>query len=238
MKLAIMQPYFMPYIGYFQLIKAVDKFIIYDDVTYIKQGWINRNQLLINGESKKFTIPVSNGSSNTLIKDVVISNLAFDKWKITFYKTLMSSYGRAPYYNNVLDLMDKIINSSTNYISELAVNGIEEVLKYLNISCDISLSSKVYDNTKLMGQDRVLDICKKESAKTYINPIGGQTLYSHERFHQNGVELFFIMSKEFKYQQFNNEFVPWLSIIDVLMFNSPEEINEMLDNYELIQIEQ
>ena len=235
MKLAIMQPYFMPYIGYFQLIKAVDKFIIYDDVTYIKQGWINRNQLLINGEARKFTIPISNGSSNNLIKDVVISNMVFDKWKITFYKTLMSSYRRAPYYNNVLDLMDRIINCSTNYISELAVHSIEETLKYLNISRDIVRSSEVYNNNnELMSQNRVLDICKKESAKTYINPIGGQELYSQEIFRHHGLELFFIKTKEFKYQQFTNEFVPWLSIIDVLMFNSSEEINEMLDNYELI----
>lgn len=234
MKLAIMQPYFMPYIGYFQLIKAVDKFIIYDDVTYIKQGWINRNQLLINGEAKKFTIPISNGSSNNLIKDVVISDVAFDKWKITFYKTLMSSYRRAPYYTEVVDLIDRIVNCSTNYISELAVNSIEETLKYLNISRNIVRSSEVYNNKELMSQHRVLDICKKEFAKIYINPIGGQELYSKEVFRQNGLELFFINAKEFKYQQFNNEFVPWLSIIDVLMFNSPRSISEMLDNYELV----
>lgn len=234
MKLAIMQPYFMPYIGYFQLIMASDKFVIYDDVTYIKQGWINRNQVLINGEAKKFSIPLRNGSSNVLIKDIEISEIAFDKWKKVFHKTLMSSYGRAPYYNDIMILMDRILSDFDNSIVELSIRGIEETLKYLGLSCNMVRSSKSYNNTDLVSQNRVLDICKKENASIYVNPMGGRELYSRDIFEQNGLELFFIKPQCIAYKQYKGDFVPWLSMIDILMFNSPDEIKTMLGCYDLV----
>lgn len=234
MKLAIMQPYFMPYVGYFQLIKASDMFVAYDDVTYIKQGWINRNNLLMNGVAHKFTIPLSNGSSNVLIKDVLISAKSFDQWKKNFYKTLMSSYRKAPEYNHVMELMDQILSKVPVYIADLAIQSIQETLTYLGIPKSIYKSSEICNNTDLSSQQRVLDICQQVGADVYINPLGGQELYSKDVFKEYNLELFFIKPNNIVYPQFKNEFVPWLSMIDLLMFNSPEEIQGMLDCYELI----
>ena len=93
---------------------------------------------------------------------------------------------------------------------------------------------EIEKDTSLKGEDKVIDICRQLKANCYINAIGGQELYSKEMFAENGLILNFIKSKPMVYTQFKNQFVPSLSIIDVMMFNSPTEISMMLDNYELI----
>lgn len=234
MKLAIMQPYLFPYIGYFQLIKAVDKFVIYDDVNFIKGGWINRNNVLINKKKSLFTIPLDKSSSYLFINETKINLKFYNIWKIKFLRSLEQSYKKTPFFHEVYALVEKVLDLQNNHlISKLGVKSIRMVCEYLQIQTDFIETSNVYDNHKLSGQKRVLDICSIEKASQYINPIGGMELYSKDIFNANRVLLNFIESKPIDYTQFENEFVPWLSIIDVMMFNTPQEINFMLDQYEL-----
>ncbi len=234
MKLAIMQPYFFPYIGYFQLINAVDKFVFYDDVNFIKQGWINRNRVLMNGEDFLFIVPIENVSSFTLIKDSYIKSNIYPKWKNKFIKTLEQSYKKAPFYLQAFTIIENILNSNYKTISELAIMSVKQIAVYLNIKTEYIISSERYVNKDLEKKTRLIDICKHEKVTNYINAIGGIELYKKEDFAKEGIQLSFIKSLNIEYKQFNNVFVPWLSIIDVMMFNSAEEIIGMLDKYELV----
>lgn len=234
MRLAIMQPYIFPYLGYFQLIKAVDKFIIYDDVNFIKGGWINRNKILVNEKDCLFTVPLKDVSSFKKINETEINPNLYRGWKEKFFKTLNSAYNKAPYFSKAFPLIKSIFEKETNSISCLSTESIVRVSEYLNIKTTIVSTSSIYDNSVLTGSRRVIDICKKEEAKTYINAIGGKELYSKENFSREQIQLFFIKPNAEKYLQFKNEFVPWLSIIDIIMFNSTEEVNEMLSKYSLL----
>ncbi|MCC9043489.1 WbqC family protein [Myroides sp. M-43] len=234
MKIAIMQPYFMPYIGYFQLIKAVDKFIFYDDVNYIKQGWINRNNLLLQGQASLFTLPLEKASSFSKINEVKLHPVLFESWKKKFLRSIEQNYKKAPYFLEVYQLVRSVLDIDTSHISVLAKQGIIAVAQYLKLPTTFVYSSTNYNNSELSGKHRVMSICDQEQATVYINPIGGQELYDKEEFSLQGIELYFIQSIKKEYKQFNNEFVPWLSIIDILMFNSIEEVNIILDQYELV----
>ena len=234
MKIAIMQPYFMPYIGYFQLIYTVDKFIFYDDVTFIKQGWINRNQILINNQANMFSVPLANASSHTLIKDVLISTNRYEKWKKSFLSSIIFSYKKAKNYEQVRILIESILFEPPESVSEFAIKSIVEVSKYLDITTEFAICSESYSNTHLSGQDRVLDICKQEGATIYINPIGGMDLYSESVFLAQNTDLFFIKTQNVRYKQYSAEFVPFLSIIDVLMFNDKVHVLDMLNSFELV----
>lgn len=232
MKIAIMQPYIFPYIGYFQLINAVDKFIIYDDVNFINKGWINRNRILVNGKDSLFTIPLKEASQNKLINNIEVN---WDSaWKSKFLKTIEQSYKKAPHYQQVLPLIEGLLNTEKSIFSEIIFENLTQVCQYLGIKTEIVPSSSIYQNTDLKAQERIIDICVQEKTDTYINPIGGLELYDKATFEAIGKELFFIKSKAIRYTQFKNEFVPWLSIIDILMFNSPEHISTLLNDYELV----
>ena len=232
MKLAIMQPYFFPYLGYWQMLNAVDTFVIYDDVNYIKGGWINRNRMLINGIPHLFTLPLLEASPYKLINEIKIINN--DKQKQKLLKSFEMSYSKAPYKNKVIELISDIILQKEDRLNIFLKYQFEKVFEYLNIDTQILLSSDIEKTEGLHAQDRVIDICKRLNTTQYINAIGGQELYSKEDFAKNGIQLSFIKMNEIKYKQFNNEFVPNLSIIDLMMFNSPKTIREMLDDYELI----
>jgi hypothetical protein len=232
MKIAIMQPYIYPYIGYFQLIKSVDKFVILDDVNYINKGWINRNNILVNGKSNLFTIPLKEASQNKKISEILISDDA--NWETKFLKTVLLSYKKAPFFEIVYPILEEITNSSKTNISKFNLHAIERICQYLEINTRIVPSSSIYKNDYLKAQDKIIDICIQENASIYINPIGGVELYNKQDFIDKKLELFFIKSKNILYKQFSNEFVPWLSIIDVLMFNSKEEVAGLLNQYELI----
>jgi hypothetical protein len=235
MKLAIMQPYLFPYIGYFQLVAAVNKFVIYDDVNFIKGGWINRNNVLINKKSNLFTVPLNKASSYTLINETKINLKFYNIWKVKFLRSLEQSYKRSPYFTEVYNLIENVLEINENdLISELAVNSIKNVSDYLQLDTEICKTSENYNNKTKSGQERVLDICGIEKASHYINPIGGIELYSKNTFKENGIALNFIKSKPIIYSQFDNDFSPWLSIIDVLMFNSISEVNVMVNQYELV----
>jgi hypothetical protein len=234
MKLAIMQPYFMPYIGYFQLIKAVDKFIIYDDVNFIKQGWINRNRILNQNKTLLFTVPVKSISSFINIKNTEINKKVFNSWKIKFFKTLINNYQKSAQFKSIFRLIENILNSDFNTIAQLNLIAINAIVEYLNMKTEIIESSFIYKNNNLKSIYRIIDICKIENSKHYINPIGGIKLYDKKEFEKNNIRLNFLKSLEISYNQFNDKFIPNLSIIDVMMFNSPEKINKMLNEYLLI----
>ena len=232
MKLAIMQPYIFPYIGYFQLIKVVDEFVLYDDVNFINRGWINRNRILVNGKDSMFTIPLKDASQNKLINEIDVN--WDDNWKGKFLKTIEQAYKKAPFYENVLPIIEKTIEIKEVQFSKIIENNLRLICEYLEIKTEIISSSTIYQNTDKKAQERILDICLQEKANHYINPIGGLELYDKEVFAKENMQMNFIKSLPVEYKQFKNEFVPWLSMIDVLMFNSKEEINKFLDKFELV----
>ena len=231
-----MQPYLFPYIGYFQLINAVDKFVVYDDVNYIKQGWVNRNNILVQGQPYLFTVPLKNASSFAKINEIEVNENLYRNWKKKFFRTLQQSYTKAPNFKEAFGLISSILDTEKKNIgiSELATESIREICQYLSVETELAGSSTAYKNENLSGQHRVLDNCRKEGATGYINPIGGQKLYSKKAFEEQGIELNFVETVPVAYEQFSKDFIPALSIIDVLMFNSPEAIRKMLDQYRLI----
>ena len=229
-----MQPYLFPYFGYYQLINAVDKFIVYDDVNFIKQGWINRNNILVNGKSYLFTVPLKNQSSFIKINDTIVNEKVYFLWVNKFLKTVEQNYSKAPFYNEVLSLLKNIFQMEDEHISSIALKSLKLVSEYIGINTVFEDSTVIYGNQHLSSQERVLDICIKENANYYVNPIGGVDLYSKKDFLDNGIVLNFIKSKSLDYKQFNQEFVPNLSIIDILMFNNISSLKKNLNNYELI----
>jgi hypothetical protein len=232
-KIAIMQPYIFPYLGYFQLIHSVDTLVIYDDVQFIKGGWINRNFLLMNGKPSLFTFSVANGSTFSLIQERQFSAL-FDKERKNFFKTLKTIYHKAPFYNSVVNLVEKTLNSDERSVTSVIVKSIEYIAQYLSLDTKILISSQLEQDRSLKGVDRVLELCHRLEAQCYINAIGGQALYDKHRFKEEGVDLFFIKSLPVEYQQFSPPFVPNLSILDLLMFNTPEQAKMLLGRYELV----
>jgi len=228
-KLAIMQPYLFPYLGYFQVMKAVDQYVVYDDVQFIKGGWINRNNVLMQGEKKLFSIRLLGASPNRLINEVEVDE-DFDK----FLQTMRSYYARAPYRDEVGAMLARICEYPDKNLATFTQHSLEEILGYLSIGTDLVMSSGLQKDTDLKGQDKVLAICEELGAGQYINAIGGQELYSRDDFAAHGIDLKFLQTNPVEYRQLGNEFVSGLSIIDVMMFNSPEAVNTMLDQYELI----
>jgi hypothetical protein len=232
MKIAIMQPYLFPYIGYFQLIDAVDKFVIFDDVNYITKGWINRNRILLNGKDFLFTISLKGASQNKLIRETDIDET--DKWRNKLIKTFEAAYSKAPFYKEVSPMLNEILNNREDNLSTFILYSINRIASYLDIKTGIIPSSEPYGNQNLKGEDRIIDICLQEKAAEYVNPIGGMELYSRPKFQANDIQLFFLKTQLIEYKQFGKEFVPWLSIIDLLMFCSPDEVKNFLKKRELI----
>lgn len=231
MKLAIMQPYILPYIRYFQLINAVDKFVIFDDVNFMKKGRVNRNHLLLNKKAHLFTIPLSRASQNRRISATEIFEPLF--WQSRLINTITRAYRKAPYFEEIFPMIENIILSKAEKISEYSANSIMQICNYLNIETEIIPSSSVYENTELNGQERVLDICKKERANVYVNLPGGKVLYDQAFFSRNNVELKFLESTMPQYVQYQHEFVPNLSILDVLMFNSKLKVIDFINDFRL-----
>ncbi len=233
MKIGIMQPYFMPYIGYWQLINAVDRFVILDDVKYIMRGYINRNSILLNSEPYRFTIPIEKASQNKLIKETKIK-FTSEKRK-DFLLTLYNAYGKAPYYESVISLIQDIINNYDTDLTAFIRYSIEKIAEYLNISTDILLSSEIDKNQMLKGENRIIEICKKLDADIYINPCGGRKLYDLKNFAKERIQLFFLDTKSecIIYDQGRKDFVNNLSIIDIMMFNDVNTIQRFLTQYKL-----
>jgi hypothetical protein len=232
LKTAIMQPYFLPYIGYFQLIAAVDLFIVYDNAQYTKKGWINRNRVLRDGQAVLFSLPLKSDSDFLDICDRELS-VSFVRDKLL--NQLTSTYRRAPYFAQTVPLLERILRYADSNLFRFLEHSIIETCAHLDISTEIRRSSTVAIDHRLKGQDKVLALCEAVGASTYINAIGGTELYSRDVFQARDIELKFIRPMPFQYAQFGAGFVPWLSILDVLMFNSIDEARKAVrTNHELV----
>lgn len=228
-KVGIMQPYFLPYIGYFQLISFVDKFIVYDNVEYTKKGWINRNRYLINGRPEFFTIPLRRDSDFLPVSNRFLAD-TWPKEKVKILNKLSAAYRRAPYFNAGMEFVDKVFGCDSYNLFDFIFNSIRETVSVLNIPTPLYVSSGLDADETLTGKERVIDLCRSVGATDYINPIGGVGLYDKDDFCSKGLVLHFLKAKEYEYSQFSNEFVPFLSIMDVLFFNGFEKTERLIKN--------
>ena len=230
-----MQPYAFPYLGYFQLLNLVDKFVLLDDVKFIKRGWINRNQILNFTQSKLFTIPVHDVNSSKRICDTKITYEHGFPNKLI--RTIYNFYRRAPYFETSWPILEEILRFENNDLATFIRNSLDVLVDYLNIDTQIITTSSQYNNMELKGEERIIDICKKENAAEYINPEGGKLLYKNDNFEMQGIKLLFLEHLPNPYKQFGEVFVPNLSIIDVLMFNSQSDIGKLLNSFRLVRSE-
>jgi len=231
-KIGIMQPYFLPYIGYFQIIMAVDLFVFYDDVQFIKGGWINRNRIIINNELRYLTIPLKDASANKLIKDTFVKKDQKDF--LIIEKKIEQCYKKAPFFSVVFPLIQTVMKGDYKTISELSISSIEMVSKYLLLSTKFVVSSEKFaDTSNYKRSERLARICHTFSAKTYINAVGGQELYDKEGFLRMGIKLQFLKSQNSAEGLIDNNLLN-VSILHLLMYYSPARIKILLQNYKLI----
>ena len=227
-----MQPYLFPYIGYFQLMSAVDEFVIYDNIEFTKKGWINRNRILVNEREAYITVPLRKDSDFLDVGERVLS----DSWPIEkkrIVNRLTESYRKAPYYKEVFPLLESSFGFEEMNLFKFILNSIKLVKEYLDIKTTLIVSSTISVNHELKAEQKVLSICKAKNADVYINLPGGISLYDKDSFEEAGISLLFIRPNEIKYRQFENEFIPSLSIIDIMMFNSKAEIKNLLNSFNL-----
>ena len=230
-KLAIMQPYFFPYLGYWQLIKAVDKFVIFDDVNYIMRGWVNRNQIRVQGETRYITVPLKDASQNRLISDI---NLHPDiTWRGKLNKTIELNYKKSPFFSSVFPVLEKIITFPSESLTGYLCHQLQTLAEQLAIGTEF-VHSEAYANKVLSGSERILDICKRENASTYINAPGGKSLYDPTIFASQGIELRFLKMRSIAYPQRGSTFLANLSIMDVLMENGFERTRDYLLEFDLV----
>lgn len=228
MKIGIMQPYLFPYIGYWQLINLVDKFVILDDVNYIMRGFINRNSILVNGKPYRFTIPIRKASQNKLIMETKLSFSLQEKQKLL--KTFCNAYQNTPYFENVMPILENIILSKEEDLTQYIYKSLKDISEYLQISTEFYFSSRIQKNSDLCGEERILEICKKLGGNEYINLSGGRKLYHQDSFVRENIKLYFLDTNMDKivYDQNQDYFEKSLSIIDVLFFNDIGTIKSFL----------
>lgn len=228
-----MQPYFLPYIGYFQLINAVDTFVLLDDVNFIKRGWINRNNILLNKQAHMISIPIDKPSQNKLINETKINFT--DKNKEKLIKTIHMAYSKAPMFDEVYPIIENIINNKETDLTNFLLNSFIQLSNYLGIKTEFLLSSQINKDNSLKSQYRIIEICEKLNTKTYINLPGGKSLYDKESFLKEKIELRFIMPNidNVVYKQFNNDFIENLSFLDIIMFNDRKKALSFLQEYSL-----
>lgn len=231
-RLAVMQPYLLPYIGYFQLMAAVDRFVIFDDVNYIQRGWINRNCILLDGKAHRFTLPLRDASQNRPICE--IERVDDPAWAQRLLRTLHQAYARAPQYKTVIPLLERVLSHPALQLADYLRHSLELVHAYLGLDCELVSSSSIYGNAALKGQERILDICRQEGAAVYVNAIGGAAIYAAEEFDARGISLRFLRPHLTRYPQWGAPHLPWLSIVDVLMFNSQAELRVLLTEADLL----
>ena len=224
-----MQPYLFPYIGYWQLIYAVDKFVIFDDVNYKKKGHINRNKILVEGKPFQFTLNLKGASQNKLINEIQIGDNVQNILNLIEY-----NYKKSPYFKKVFSLLEEIFNQEEKNLAKFIGYSLKKISNYLEIDVKFIFSSEIDKNNQLKNQNKIINICQKLKATNYINVISGKELFDKEIFLKNKIKLNFINTNSFKYQQFNNEFIPFLSIIDVMMFNDLDTLKIIINQYNLV----
>lgn len=229
MTMAGNQPYLFPYIGYWQLISKVDTFVIADNLQYIKGGHINRNYILVQGKKHMFTQQVQGVHLGMLINEVVVGKNAEKILRIFSH-----AYKKAPYFKKVFPILEEILLNDEKNLAKYVGYSIKTIAHYLDIDTKFICDSDLHIDPSLPAQASIIERCKKLNADHYINAIGGQKIYNKEDFLKEGIVLHFLNKEEIEYKQFNNIFIPNLSIVDVMMFNSKEEIKGMLTKYTLV----
>ncbi len=225
---AIMQPYLFPYLGYFQLAAASNTFVLYDDANYIKQGYINRNNILSDDQLQRFTIPVPGASSFKKINELEFSR---DVKKIL--KQVRQAYQNRPYFEYVFPIIEQVLLFEDRNITSLCKKMMTSIFDYLGIKKIIMLSSQInYDKTG-SASEKVIAICHALSADIYINSAGGTALYDRVQFSSSQLELKFLKMNDISYPQGCDEFHNNLSIIYVLMNCSVETVRDLLSQYRL-----
>ena len=234
MKIGIMQPYFFPYLGYWQLMNAVDRYVVYDDVNFIKGGRINRNAILINGKAQNINLILSGASPNKHINEVTVNN--DERVKNKLLRTISESYGKAPFFSEVFPIIEKIIKQDETDLSKYLKGSFELIGAYLGITTELLLSSELDKDCSLKAHEKVIAIVKLLGGDEYFNSVNGIPLYEpyREEFKNAGIQLRFPKMRDITYPQFKNEFVPNLSIIDIMMFNSQEECQKLLQEYDFV----
>jgi hypothetical protein len=232
MKLAIMQPYFFPYLGYFQLINSVDKFVIFDDVQYINRGWINSNRILLNNRCFNIVLPVKKDSQKRKINERYFVDDSI-KYKAKILQQVEHAYKKAPFFKQIFPVISRLLLFEKNNVSEYNTFLLKELCDLLKITTPFYLSSGIDKNVNFPGEERMIHLNKIMGSTVCINPLGGMELYKRETFLNEGVELRFLKNESYSYKQFNNSFISDLSIIDILMFNSIESVNSLLGKYHL-----
>jgi len=230
---AVMQPYFLPYIGYFQLMNAVDEFVIYDNIQFTKRGWIHRNRILDNNKDVYVSLPVKKDSDYLDVKDRYLAD-DFDKQKNKILSKIKNNYQKAPWFKEVFPIVENIFSFENKNLFDFIFNSILVLKEHLEIETDIIISSHIDIDHTLKSSDKVKAIVWKQKRDIYINSIGGQELYDKKDFSKHGIDLKFLKPELKPYSQFSNDFVPGLSIIDILMFNDINETKHLLNNYSLI----
>lgn len=236
MKVGIMQPYFFPYIGYFSLINAVDRWVVFDDVQYINKGWVNRNRIIhpICNEWIYITVPVCKHIREEKIKNISINRTIGYKDKIL--AQLESSYKkRATFFYEVMNIVSDCLEKENENLCRLNVYSMKKVCEYLHINFEYQLFSEmeIVNNRMSEAGEWALYISREMKADEYINPIGGRALFDKKKFENSGINLRFLKQNIDKYEQKKASFIEGLSIIDVMMFNSVSDINEYMSNIEI-----
>lgn len=233
-RVAIMQPYFLPYIGYFQLLANVDQFVIYDNIEYTKKGWINRNRILVNGKDEYISLPLKKDSDYLSVIQRTLSD-SFDIEKVKLLRKVKEIYKKAPYFEQTFPIFECIMACEENNLFLFILNSLAKICEFVDIKTELIISSNLSVDHSLKGQDKVIGICKSLKATHYVNPIGGVSLYDKNIFKEENITLEFLQPTMVEYKQFEHSFVPWLSILDVLMFNTKDQVLHILNqSYQLI----
>ncbi|MEZ9627824.1 WbqC family protein [Aliivibrio fischeri] len=235
MKAAIMQPYFFPYIGYFQLINYVDKFVVYDNIKYTKKSWINRNRFYINGKDEMFSLPLKKDSDYLDVVDRRLSD-TFEKEAQKLLRKVESAYRKAPNYQDGISIFKQCILFESKNLFDFILNSIKTIVNYLDIDTEIIISSSLNSSRDLKCQDRVIDICQEVKATEYVNPFSGMDLYEKSSFFDSDIKLCFIKLNDIEYSQNPKfDFIGFLSIIDVIMWNDKKQVKKFLNEFSIYE---
>ncbi len=255
MRLAAKQPYFMPYIGFFQEINAVDRFVLYDNIAFIKQGWVNRNRIALRGQHEfSIMVPLRNQSSNRTIAETVIDNTR--PWQNKMLKMLAMNYGNSQYFNETFPVLEEIMSTRYRTIAELNDDSIIRICRHLCIDTEIVRDEGRYPDleerlARFDGVDysefpefeelrtprkviRIIELLRAEGCNHYMDSAGAAKLYFKDEFRHYGIELSFIRTNPISYPHISQEFIPNLSIIDLLMQAGRDATIKLLDEYTII----
>ena len=196
-----MQPYLFPYIGYWQLLAAVDEFVLLDDVQYINRGWINRNRILVEGRDHLFSFSVKKDSQQKKINERFFAE-DFSVDRTRFLRTLQCSYSKAPYFEPVIGLVERSLEFSRENLARNLGGNIALLSDYLQIKTPVRYASDIDCDKQLKAQAYILELTRRLQGNVYVNLSGGKQLYDRAVFSENAIELLFIQAELIEYKQF------------------------------------